>query len=125
MIYSSNLLEHVSNVNICLKECRWVLKDDGLMLHIMPNQCWKIFNTILSILKIKIPKIHGVSKNHYREFIVFGKNNWKKKINNQGLQVSEIIGLPFYFGLNNSFIPIIKIGNYLKFSSSYLYVIKK
>lgn len=42
-----------------------------------------------------------------------------------GLDLIEIIGLPFYVGHGTQFIPITKAGNALNLSASYLYVIKK
>ena len=125
MIYSSNLLEHVLDINKCLKECKRVLKNNGVMLHIMPSRCWKIFYSGINILKKKSPRIHGVSKSNMSELIDFGTSKWADKFESLNLNVNKIIGLPFYVGHGNSFIPIIKIGNLLNLSSLYLYVIKK
>ena len=49
----------------------------------------------------------------------------EKKIRIKQLQVQKIIGMPFYVGHANSFIPIIKAGNALSLSASFLYVVKK
>jgi SAM-dependent methyltransferase len=125
LIFSSNMLEHIPDVDRCLRECRRVLKDNGLMLHAMPSRWWKVFNTGLGMRKLKPPGIHGVSSSHLQEYYVFGKNVWRKRIESHGLRVSEVIGLPFYFGHGNSYIPIIKAGNALKLSASYLYVVRK
>ena len=60
-----------------------------------------------------------------KEFKAFGRNVWVKLIQSLGLKVTKVIGLPFYVGHGNRFIPIIKAGNALKLSATYLYVIKK
>ena len=125
LIFSSNILEHIPDVDRCLRECRRVLKTNGLMLHTMPSRWWKIFNAGLNLVKLKRPAIHGVSKSQYQEFIAFGSTVWRKRIESRGLEVTEIIGLPFYVGHGNTFISIIKVGNALHLSASNLYVIRK
>ena len=125
LIFSSNLLEHIPDVRRCLKECRRVLRDDGLMLHTMPSRWWKVFSSGLTLVKCKRPGIHGVSASQWREFRAFGSKVWSELIESVGLEVTRIVGLPFYVGHGNQFIPIVKAGNALNVSASYLYVIKK
>ena len=125
LIFSSNLLEHISDVDKCLNECRRVLRDDGLMLHTMPSRWWKLFSSGLSILRLRRPGIHGVSTSNWQEFCAFGSSVWRKRIESNALMVTDIVGLPFYVGHGNSFIPIIKAGNALKICASYLYVLRK
>jgi len=125
LIFSSNLFEHVPDIRKCLKEYKRVLRDDGIMLHTMPSRWWKFFSFILSIVRLKLPGIHGVTASQWQEFNAFGIKVWKKTIESLDLNVTEIIGLPFYVGHGNQFIPVIKAGNALKISASYLYVIKK
>lgn len=125
LVFSSNMLEHIPDIDQCLRECRRVLKGDGLMLHTMPSRCWKIFSAGLNMVKLNLPGIHGACKSQYSEFIAFGASAWRERIESQGLQVAEIIGLPFYVGHGNSFIPIIKAGNALGLSASYLYIVRK
>lgn len=125
LIFSSNLLEHIQDINQCLKECHRVLKDDGLMLHTMPNRWWKGFHMLLAPLKLSIPRVHGVSRDHFTEFYRFGRNIWLKTIISHGFGVKEIVGLPFYVGHMNSFIPVIKTGNMLGLSASNLFVVEK
>ena len=47
LIYSSNLLEHLLNPNIALNEMHRVLKNDGIMIHIIPNRFWKLSHLFL------------------------------------------------------------------------------
>ena len=43
-VYSSNALEHVEDIDACMREMSRVLRDDGLMIHTMPTQTWKFLN---------------------------------------------------------------------------------
>lgn len=45
-IFSSSVLEHIKDKAKCIKELRRVLKDDGVMVHIMPNRFWKILTNL-------------------------------------------------------------------------------
>ena len=125
LIFSSNMLEHIPDVRKCLKECRRVLRDDGVMVHTVPSRWWKLFSFGLSIVKLRPHGIHGVSASHWQECNAFGVRVWTELIESIGLNVTDIIGLPFYVGHGNQFIPIIKAGNALNISASYLYIIKK
>lgn len=46
-IYSSNLLEHLPDVDLCLKGCHQVLKDDGIVINILPNSNWRVLSSVL------------------------------------------------------------------------------
>ena len=127
LIFSSNLLEHIPDLNRCLEECRRVLKDDGLMLHTMPSRWWKLFYSTLNMVKFKRPTIHGTSTSHCQEFYTYGLKVWITRIESIGLRVIDAIGLPFYVGHfgRSYYLPIIKAGNIFRLPASYLYVIKK
>jgi SAM-dependent methyltransferase len=47
LVYSSNLMEHLPNVESAFLGIRQVLKDDGLVIHIMPTPWWRFFATLL------------------------------------------------------------------------------
>jgi ubiquinone/menaquinone biosynthesis C-methylase UbiE len=125
LVFSSNMLEHIPDVNRCLLECQRVLKNDGVMLHTMPSRWWKLSNAGIVLLQFKHPSIHGVSKTQWDELYRFGAKVWKKRIESIGLRVTEIIGLPFYSGHGNTAIPFIKAGNALRIPATCLYVIRK
>ena len=44
LIYSSNLFEHVPDPKRALYEMKRVLRDDGVMAHIIPNRFWKFLH---------------------------------------------------------------------------------
>ncbi|MEO2036206.1 MAG: class I SAM-dependent methyltransferase [Planctomycetaceae bacterium] len=125
LVFSSNMLEHIPDVEKCLKECGRVLSDDGQMLHLMPSRWWKVFNLGLGIMNRNPEWLHGVSRTILREFYSFGSGVWKRRIESNGLIVKHIVGMPFYVGHGNSFISIIKAGNWLRLPASYLYVIRR
>lgn len=125
LVFSSNMLEHIPDVDRCLSECRRVLQPDGIMLHLMPSRWWKAFNLPLGILKGSPEWLHGVSDTVLREFRAFGARVWKRRIEAAGLQVENVVGMPFYVGHGNSYLPLIRLGNRLRLPSSYLYVVRR
>jgi ubiquinone/menaquinone biosynthesis C-methylase UbiE len=125
LVFTSNMLEHVHDIDKCLQECRRVVKDDGVMLHTMPSRYWKTAYFTCSLLKFQAPKIHGINNGHFSEWLAFGRESWKKRFEANGLVVERIVGMPFYVGHGNSFIPLIKAGNAANLPSSYLYIVSK
>lgn len=55
-VFSSNLLEHLPRVDDCLNGLHSVLRDDGHMVHIVPNSYWRIF----SILAFPLNKLDAL-----------------------------------------------------------------
>ncbi|MFQ5701562.1 MAG: class I SAM-dependent methyltransferase [Acidobacteriota bacterium] len=49
LVYSSNLLEHLSDLPRALEAMRTVLADDGLAIHIVPSPFWKICHLALHV----------------------------------------------------------------------------
>ena len=47
MIFSSNLLEHVEDIDRALAGMKAVLRSDGIMVHAVPNTAWKIVQLLL------------------------------------------------------------------------------
>jgi ubiquinone/menaquinone biosynthesis C-methylase UbiE len=125
LVFSSNVLEHIPDLDRCLSECRRVLARDGVMLHTMPSRWWKIFKVLISFLRFQRPRVHGVSKSHWKEFVSFGMNNWITQFRRQNLEVEEVRALPFYFGHGPRFRSLIKLGNHFGWPGSYLYVVRK
>ncbi len=124
-IYSSNVLEHIPDINKCLSEFRRVLTSDGVMVHMMPSRWWKFFNFVLFILKCRKPLIHGEFSSHLKEFKAFGVEEWKGKFISMGYNVSEIGALPFYVGHGHHFSIITKFGNLIGLPGSYVYIVRK
>ena len=47
LVYSSNLLEHLRDPARALSEMRRVMRDDGVMVHVVPNRFWKLLHIAL------------------------------------------------------------------------------
>lgn len=47
LIYSSNLLEHLAEPKLALLEMHRVLRDNGVMVHVIPNRFWKLLHLAL------------------------------------------------------------------------------
>ena len=125
LIFSSNVLEHIENIDNCLSECSRVLKNKGLMVHSMPNKFWKVFSFFLYFPKRRFPVIHGVSDSHIQEFFNFGMKKWISVFAANNFEVKRVSGLPFYSGHGNSYLPIVVAGNYFRISSTFLYISMK
>tara|TARA_Y100000590_G_scaffold462865_1_gene628094 strand:- start:4867 stop:5673 length:807 start_codon:yes stop_codon:yes gene_type:complete len=73
LIYSSNLLEHLPNPKKAILEMKRVMKDDGLMIHVIPNRFWKFLHLIL-FYPHKILTLIDIA--------LFGRKNSPKAMNN-------------------------------------------
>ena len=120
-VFSSNMLEHVSNVDACLAECARVLKKGGLMVHVTPSRDWKFFNYVCTLAKGGRPLVHGVSNGDFQEFLEFGESRWLKKLEKRKFKVEALARMPFYIGLGPTFLQLIIFGNWLGFKSSTAY----
>jgi SAM-dependent methyltransferase len=47
-VISSNVLEHILDVNVALSELRRVLTDGGRMLHVLPTTSWRFWTTVFA-----------------------------------------------------------------------------
>jgi ubiquinone/menaquinone biosynthesis C-methylase UbiE len=61
LIFSSNVLEHVTRLPPLLAEMRRVLKPDGLALHILPTPAWRFWTSLthygdLSRARLNLPR---------------------------------------------------------------------
>ena len=63
MVFSSNVLEHVLDLESCMAEMRRVMRDDGVMVHTMPTTTWKVAALALYplhlLVHVAIPKAVG------------------------------------------------------------------
>jgi ubiquinone/menaquinone biosynthesis C-methylase UbiE len=124
LIFSSNALEHIPDIDRCLRECKRVLKFGGMMLHAMPNRWWKTVSCMLTLVQGRRPRIHGAARSHMAEFSAFGRDVWISRMEKNGLHLERVVGLPFYVGHGNRFIPLIKAGNRLGLAACYLYILR-
>jgi len=47
VVFSSNVLEHISGLPAMLREIRRVLRTDGLTIHLVPSASWRVWTTVV------------------------------------------------------------------------------
>lgn len=124
LVYSSNLLEHIEDVDRCIREIFRVTKSSGIGVHTMPSRYWKFFNSLYRTIKLKRSKIHGVESTNWDEFISFGVKTWINKFDKAGFETKSILGMPFYFGFGLRWKLLIVAGNWLRFPSSHTLIVQ-
>ncbi len=84
VIFSSNVLEHIKEINSYQKELYRVLKDDGIAIHLMPSATWRIWTIFTDLLKSwYLAGPHGEhAPNIFIEILFFKKTWWKKQFSN-------------------------------------------
>jgi len=151
-VFSSSVIEHIRNKELCLSEVKRVLRDNGVVVHIVPSRTWKILNCLLlypylflllcnagelknrveeknkseapkgRILKYLIPRVHGEYQNHLAEFIHYGEKQWQALFESNGFKVINVIKLPLASGYGFN---LDKMKTFLEkggFSSTYAFV---
>ena len=61
VVYSSNVLEHVKDLNAVMSEIHRILKPNGIAIHILPTPVWR-FWTSVSHYGYLLTRIFGVAK---------------------------------------------------------------
>lgn len=61
-VFSSNVLEHIADLEGSLKETRRVLTDDGLAIHILPTPAWRLWTSIAYYAYLAKRAISGCSR---------------------------------------------------------------
>jgi len=127
-VFSSSVIEHIRNKELSLSEVKRVLRDNGVVVHIVPSRTWKILNCLLlypylflllcnagelknrieqksktvaskgGILKYLIPRVHGEYQNHMVEFVHYGKKQWQALFESNGFKITNVIKLPVTSG---------------------------
>jgi 2-polyprenyl-3-methyl-5-hydroxy-6-metoxy-1,4-benzoquinol methylase len=52
IVYSSNVLEHIANLDQIHAECRRVLKRNGYMVHVMPTGSWRFWTNVAHYIEM-------------------------------------------------------------------------
>lgn len=60
VVYSSNVLEHVSDLPRLQAEIRRVVKPGGECLHIMPSHVWRFWTSAAAVPGVFVPYRHGL-----------------------------------------------------------------
>ena len=113
IVFSSNVLEHVVDIDRLLNECKRVMKPDGLAIHIMPTPAWRFWTIVShypyligSVLKRIIskelvssgvypegtpiiPPPHGTYPNALHELYCYSKWSWARVFAANGFQLTD------------------------------------
>lgn len=70
LVFSSNVLEHVEDLDSCLAEMKRVLAPGGIMVHSMPTGTWKVIQVaarpVASAVRVVRKLVPGLSGGHQR-----------------------------------------------------------
>jgi ubiquinone/menaquinone biosynthesis C-methylase UbiE len=149
VIFTSNVLEHVLDINNILNELKRVMKSDGIAICIMPTPAWRFWSIIshyiylfAAILKILlkgkfylsemmtlIPPPHGNFQTCFHEIYFYSKYKWKIIFRKNELEVIETYktnifctGYAIFPKIN---LKIRKILSYILGSSGNIFIVKK
>ena len=132
IIYSSNVLTHVQNLNLLLGDMKRVLKQDGLMIHgcVTPSWCfWTLLTGLIKRWYID-PRSHSpLSNNIFSEIFNSRVNFWKKYFIGCNLQIVKVINSELFYTGNSIFDSKISVKKRCKISkllgsSTKFYVLK-
>lgn len=122
-VFSSNVLEHVRDLDALLAECARVLRPGGRMVHVMPTAAWRFWTLVAGFADLPaglrhaigsrnglvalarsvagriVPIRHGESGNAFTELLTFRIAAWRRRFERAGWRVIEArpMGL-FYTG---------------------------
>jgi len=108
VIFTSNVLEHVLELDSFLLENMRVLKPEGVCIHIVPSAIWRIYTNFTHPIKAwTLPKPHGEHANSaWGEIVRFKKKYWSELFIRNGWLIIHIgqnnlfYTGSFLFGLN-------------------------
>ncbi len=106
IIFSSNVLEHVSNLDEIQSELFRILKDNGTCIHILPSSYWRFWTIITSLIKYWYidPRPHGeITSNCFKELALFSKNFWVDNFEKNNFQVKKVFKTKLFYTGNNLF----------------------
>ena len=106
IIFSSNVLEHLKNLDEIQQEFLRVLKDDGICIHILPSTTWRFWTIITTLIKYWYldPRPHGeITNNCFMELIYFSKSFWVKSFKKNNFEVLKIFQNNLFYTGNNIF----------------------
>jgi len=103
IIFSSNTLEHIPDLQPVLEEHFRVLVDDGICLHILPSPAWRFWSTVTdSIKKFYWTKPHGeFSPTVVHELFDFSSRAWRRRFEHAGFIVEKVDAGGLFYTANS------------------------
>jgi len=90
VVFSSNVLEHIYNLEKIQDEIKRVLKPGGLAIHVLPTASWRIWTSLTNYVYIMKLLTNYISNIFYKSdnslSPLYEKNEFNKKIANYGLK---------------------------------------
>lgn len=120
-IFSSNVLEHVRDLDGLFGECRRVLRPSGSMVHVMPTPAWRVWSILVQWLDApvsawkrlvdtknpyvalrrwigqSIPRRHGERGNVITEVWLYHPKCWKKVFERNGWMITQAESLQLFY----------------------------
>ena len=133
IVYSSNVLTHVENLDSLIIDMKRVLKKDGIMIHGCPSSYWCLWTLFTGLIKKWYidPRSHSIlSNNVFTEILNSREKFWKKYFQENGLKTINVINPKLFYTGNSIFDSRISIEKRNKLSkvfgtSTVFYILKK
>ena len=103
LVFSSNLLEHLPHPERALQAIRRVLKNNGIMIHIIPNPFWKLCDLLFHFPNICVRAVEKITEDGlFRSEMKRGfENNLKTERKKRPLPARLFIPEPHGVSANN------------------------
>lgn len=133
IVYSSNVLTHVENLDLLINDMKRVLKKDGIMIHGCTSSYWCFWTLITGLIKRWYidPRSHSIiSNNVFSEIINSREKFWRKYFHNNGLKTINVINTKLFYTGNSIFDSKISVKKRNKLSkilgsSTIFYILKE
>ena len=131
IIFSSNVFEHIEDINRILNEIDRVTEKNAIIILLMPSSSWRIWTTITDLIKNWHSKKHGVHSNNFiDEIYYFSRYWWKQKLKHKNFSLCKINSNKIFYTGNTILGDYLSINirnklSYFLGSSCNIYILKK
>lgn len=92
VVFSSNVLEHISDLRTTLAEVRRVMKSDGLAIHILPTPTWRIWTSLSHYVHIAKRLASLVGGRHHSTGAVSARVVNSERARGTGSTIRRVLG---------------------------------
>ena len=99
VVFSSNVLEHVSDLAGLLGEVERVLASGGVAVHVVPSASWRMWSMLTEAIRYtSVPAPHGArARTCFQEVRLFLRTHWEGQFRAHGWQVLESRGNDLFY----------------------------
>ena len=92
IVFSSNVMEHIPHVVDFQSEIQRVLKEDGIVIHLIPSSSWRTWTNITQFIRYWSPSnVHGEHAfNIFTEIYYFSRPWWKNIFTQTGWKLDKV-----------------------------------